>query len=187
MKLAGRFEEQPEPEWESICTNKTSKEINAGTYKGSNSIQCRYINNSLRFYFALRHMTRGTNLNFSALISKGNPYHSDRVDSKSFYDTYLELTQEETFAIAHKPWDMIRQCKFAGFAIHPPCKELMEGVHQFFTPDFGVCFGYNVHNRSNETSFSYSIIGGRAFGLQLIIDIEGMQYLNHQKRCLGEI
>ena len=131
-------------------------------------------------------MNRGTNLNFSALISKGNPYHSDRVDSKSFYDIYLELTQEETFAIAHKPWDMIRKCKFAGFTIHPSCKELMEGAHQFFTPDFGVCFGYNVHNRSNETSLSYSIIGGRAFGLQLIIDIEGMQYSNHQKRCLGE-
>ena len=81
---------------------------------------------------------------------------------------------------------MIRQCKFAGFAIHPPCKELMEGVHQFFTPDFGVCFGYNVHNQSNDTSFSFSIIGGRAFGLQLIIDIEGIQYFKHQKRCLGE-
>ena len=120
-------------------------------------------------------MNRGTNLNFSAQISKGNPYHSDRVDSKSFYDTYLELTQEETFAIAHKPWDMIRKCKFAGFAIHPSCKELMEGAHQFFTPDFGVCFGYNVHNRSKDTSLSFSIIGGRAFGLQLIIDIEGMQ------------
>ena len=121
-------------------------------------------------------------MQFSGLIRKGGLYHSDRVDPKSFYDTYLELTQEETFAIAHKPWDMIRQCKFAGFATDPSCKGFIKGTHQFFTPDFGVCYGYNVHNRSNDTSFSQSIIGGREFGLQIIIDIEGKQCDKHAQK-----
>ena len=90
---------------------------------------------------------------------------------------------EETIAIAHQPEDLIKHCGFAGVPMYPPyCKELIQGNVKLFSPQIGVCYGFNFRNTSRIDTFdlfngtAYSMYSGREFGLQLVLDIEG-QYL----------
>ena len=112
--------------------------------------------------------------NDSAILRKGGPYYTKRVDANDFYAAYLNLTMEEVVAIAHNPLDMIKSCQFAGVPMYSPyCSELINGSTKMFVPLFGVCYGFNFQNVTSSVESVSSIYAGREFGLQLIVDIEG--------------
>ena len=111
--------------------------------------------------------------NDSNLISKGGPYYSKRINPNDFYEAYLQLTMNETIAIAHRPQDMIKGCIFGEYPSLQNCTELTRGTVKIFSPDYGVCYGFNVLDRYTDKDSVYSVYGGPKFGLQLILNIEG--------------
>ena len=113
-------------------------------------------------------------------MQPGGSYFSVPIDEQDFYDVYLNLTMEETIAIAHQPQDLIKHCGFAGVPVYPPyCKELIEGAVKLFSPAIGVCYGFNFRNTSRKEPFdlyngtTYTLYSGRQLGLQLVLNIEG--------------
>ena len=106
------------------------------------------------------------------MLRKGEPYYTKRVDHNVFNSLYLNLTKEEVVEIAHHPTDMIKNCQFGGYSmISPYCNELIDGTMKMFAPSAGVCYGFNFKN-ANFPSL-YSMYGGRGFGFQLVVNIEG--------------
>ena len=119
--------------------------------------------------------------NDSAILRKGGPYYTKRIDKDDFYNLYLNLTMEEVVAVAHRPQDMIKHCQFARVPMYSPyCNELIDGANKMFAPVPGLCYGFNFKaalrpSKDNATNSSplTTLYGGREFGLQLIVDIEG--------------
>ena len=111
--------------------------------------------------------------NDSKLISPGGPYYSKRITPNGFYDSYLKLTMDEVIAIAHQPRDMIKSCNFDDMPGSENCKELIDGSVKIFSPQYGVCYGFNILGRNTNRTSAYSNYGGPKFGLQLVLNIEG--------------
>ena len=80
---------------------------------------------------------------------------------------------EDVIAIAHQPQNMIKSCIFNEIPRLDNCSELMNGVVKIFSPQYGVCYGFNVLGNNADKDSIYSNYGGPKFGLQLVLDIEG--------------
>ena len=111
--------------------------------------------------------------NDSKLISPGGPYYSKKTTPNDFYEVYLKLTMDEVIAIAHQPRDMIKSCKFEDMPDFKYCRELIDGSVKIFSPQYGVCYGFNILGRNTNKTSAYSNYGGPKFGLQLVLSIEG--------------
>ena len=80
---------------------------------------------------------------------------------------------EDVIAIAHQPRDMIKSCIFEEIPRMDSCSELIDGMVKIFSPQYGVCYGFNIMGNNADKDSVYSNYGGPKFGLQLILDIEG--------------
>ena len=80
---------------------------------------------------------------------------------------------DEVIALAHQPRDMIKTCKFEETPGLSNCTELMDGLEKIFSPQYGVCYGFNILRRNNNKISIHSSYGGPKFGLQLVLNVEG--------------
>ena len=80
---------------------------------------------------------------------------------------------EDVIAIAHQPRDMIKSCIFEEIPHMDNCSELINGAMKIFSPQYGVCYGFNILGNNVDKDSAYSSYGGPKFGLQLVLDIEG--------------
>ena len=119
--------------------------------------------------------------NDSSLISSKGPYYTKRITQNDFYQVYLKLTMEDVTAIAHQPRDLIKSCIFEEIPMMDNCSELINGVVKIFSPEYGVCYGFNILGNNTDKDSVYSNYGGPKFGLQLVLDIEGIHHSYNSK------
>ena len=89
------------------------------------------------------------------------------------YDMYMQLTSDEMEELAHRPKDMIKECRWNG-ETNDMCQSFMkDGGTKIYVPKFGVC--YVLHFQGTNTSTTGLLkthTAGSDHGLQLIIDIQ---------------
>ena len=101
-------------------------------------------------------------------------YHAnDEVAPNMFYDMYMKLTMDEMEELAHRPKDMIKECRWNG-EMNEMCKAFMEdGGTKIYVPKFGVCYVLNFHGtNASRTALLKTHTAGSDHGLKLIFDIQ---------------
>ena len=114
--------------------------------------------------------------NGTYLMGSGEPYHTDEVTEEEFIDTYLTLNGREIRQIAHQPEDIIKHCRMPSKLGVEKCKEVQGRTMSFFTPKYGICYIFNFVGKHENRIGLTSNYGGPQFGLELILDIEGMYH-----------
>ena len=99
-------------------------------------------------------------------------YHADdEVAPGMLYDMYMKLTANEMEELAHKPRDMIKECRWNG-ETNEICKKFREdGGTKIYVPKFGVCYVLNFQGTNVSTTIK-AHTAGPDHGLQLIFDIQ---------------
>ena len=102
-------------------------------------------------------------------------YHADdTIAASMLYDMYMTLTAEEMYELAHRPKDMIKECRWNG-EVNDMCEDFMEtGGTKVYVPKFGVCYmiNYKGTNESGKYHELKTHVAGADHGLRLILDIQ---------------
>ena len=91
------------------------------------------------------------------------------------YDMYMKLTAVEMEELAHRPTDMMKECRWNGETETEMCKAFMvDGGTKIFVPKYGVCYtlNFNGMNTTTTTTSMKSHHAGPDHGMQLIVDIQ---------------
>lgn len=113
--------------------------------------------------------------NDSRGFSEKEWYHSSNAIKSDFYGEYLNLTKDDMIKIAHQPKDMIKSCMYGGYEGSLSCNDLINGSVKMISPVTGICYSFNYLGLEPDRQSEPAIYGGPEFGLQIIIDIEGIK------------
>ena len=104
-------------------------------------------------------------------------YHAnDTVKPSILYEKYLNLTESEMRELAHRPQDMIKECRWNG-EMNKMCENFAKNRgSKIYVPKFGVCYminfkGANMESRAKNNELK-AHTAGADHGLRLILDIE---------------
>ena len=111
-------------------------------------------------------------------------YSKEPTDDYEFASYYLNLSNFDQRAIAHRPEQFIKSCKLAG-KVTMQCLKLMKsgGNQRVIGLESGVCYSYNMIGRNQPPAVFGEVIdpselervdnSGEYYALELILDLGG--------------
>lgn len=95
----------------------------------------------------------------------------DQFVVQGFLSSNLEqLPEEDIYAIAPGPQQMIKSCTFES-SEHQFCNDMISGSTKFISPYLGVCYTFNYVPFLNGSDAVQACLTGESYGLELELDI----------------